>query len=61
MEVEQPCTCPYCWQNITFMLDLSVPGQTYVQDCEVCCNPITISYTVDNGTVSHFDAQTLDG
>jgi hypothetical protein len=28
------------------VLDLSVRKQTYVEDCEVCCNPIEISYAV---------------
>jgi len=44
------------------VLDLSVPGQTYVEDCEVCCNPIEISYSVDvdQGTVSRFTARVLE-
>jgi len=28
------------------VLDLSVRRQSYVEDCEVCCNPIEISYAV---------------
>ena len=27
------------------MLDLSVDQQIYVEDCEVCCRPLEISYT----------------
>jgi hypothetical protein len=26
------------------VLDLSQGGQTYVEDCEVCCRPLQISY-----------------
>jgi cysteine-rich CPXCG protein len=26
------------------VLDLSVRRQSYVEDCEVCCNPIEVSY-----------------
>ena len=33
-------TCPYCWQTISMVLDASVPEHTYVEDCEVCCQPI---------------------
>lgn len=32
--------CPYCWEEISFLLDTSILEQTYVEDCEVCCNPI---------------------
>ena len=30
--------------------------QTYVEDCEVCCNPIQISYSCENGKVKGFKA-----
>lgn len=32
--------CPYCWENISILLDTSVSNQTYIEDCEVCCNPL---------------------
>ncbi|MDB4293142.1 CPXCG motif-containing cysteine-rich protein [Maribacter sp.] len=34
--------CPYCWEEISMLLDPSVTVQTYVEDCEVCCNPIEV-------------------
>lgn len=43
------------------LMDLSVPAQEYVEDCEVCCNPIMISFQVENNEISYFDAfQALD-
>ena len=36
MEIEHFFTCPYCWQEISFVLDLSVAQQNYIEDCEVC-------------------------
>ena len=42
------------------VLDLSVRRQTYVEDCEVCCNPIEISYSVNNDTLSNFAAKVLE-
>jgi hypothetical protein len=42
------------------VLDLSVRRQTYVEDCEVCCNPIEISYTADGETISTFRSQKLE-
>ncbi len=52
-------TCPYCWQQISMLLDLSVRRDSYVEDCEICCNPITISYQAEQGNVVMFDAQPL--
>ncbi|MGF1559804.1 MAG: CPXCG motif-containing cysteine-rich protein [Flavobacteriaceae bacterium] len=34
--------CPYCWEEISMLLDPSIGRQTYVEDCEVCCNPMEI-------------------
>ena len=52
-------TCPYCWQQISMVLDTSVEDQTYVEDCEVCCKPIEIHYSVGEDTVVNFAARTL--
>ena len=37
--------CPYCWEEVSMLVDPSVRQQTYVEDCEVCCNPIELSVT----------------
>jgi len=42
------------------VLDLSIRSQTYVEDCEVCCNPIEITYSVQNDTLAEFAAKTLE-
>ena len=52
-------TCPYCWQTISMVLDTSVGVQTYVEDCEVCCQPIEISYRIEEEALADFDAKTL--
>lgn len=39
--------CPYCAQVVEVLVDPSVPAQEYVEDCEVCCRPITLTVTVD--------------
>src|SRR6202011_2743761 len=43
--------CPYCGERISMVLDTSVKGQTYVEDCEVCCQPIEVRYTVKDDEV----------
>jgi transcription elongation factor Elf1 len=52
--------CPYCGEEISMVLDLSVRRQTYVEDCEVCCNPIEISYDVEENNLSSFAAKVLE-
>ncbi len=39
------------------VLDLSIEGQTFVEDCEVCCNPIELTYSVTDNEVTDFNAQ----
>lgn len=48
--------CPYCWEQISMLLDTSVLKQTYVEDCEVCCNPIQITTSFDLDTLKEFEA-----
>ena len=42
------------------VLDTSVRSQTYVEDCEVCCHPIELRYTVEEGMVTGFQARVLE-
>ncbi|MGB2635293.1 MAG: CPXCG motif-containing cysteine-rich protein [Candidatus Acidiferrum sp.] len=58
--MEHSFNCPYCGEEISMVLDLSVRRQTYVEDCEVCCRPIEISYSVEDDELSGFDAKALE-
>lgn len=60
MEIEHFFTCPYCWQEISFVLDLSAGEQCYIEDCEVCCRPIQIRYSADGDDVAGFEAEAID-
>ncbi len=60
MEIEHFFTCPYCWQEISFVLDLSIEEQSYVEDCEVCCHPIKIKYTAENMELKSFGAEDVE-
>jgi len=42
------------------ILDISIRRQTYIEDCEVCCQPIQISYSVEDDSLTNFDAKTLE-
>ncbi|RNC92683.1 MAG: CPXCG motif-containing cysteine-rich protein [Allomuricauda sp.] len=41
--VEHFFQCPYCWEEISMLLDTSIAHQSYVEDCEVCCNPMEVT------------------
>lgn len=51
--------CPYCWEEISFLLDPSVTKQAYVEDCEVCCNPIEVMASFENSELVVFEAKEL--
>jgi hypothetical protein len=43
-------TCPHCWQQVSILVDLSISGrQSFVEDCEVCCNPLAFELEVARG------------
>lgn len=54
--MEYQFNCPYCWQEITFLLDISEHKQAYIEDCEVCCNPISIRFELEDGEIKLFEA-----
>lgn len=37
--------CPYCGQPFEAIIDTS--NQDYIEDCAVCCRPITFTLRVD--------------
>lgn len=57
---EQFFTCPHCWEEISMLIDTSVSFQKYVEDCEVCCNPIEIIATCENGELIGFNVSKID-
>ncbi|MEM9141602.1 MAG: CPXCG motif-containing cysteine-rich protein [Bacteroidota bacterium] len=57
--IEHFFQCPYCWAQISMLLDPSVPEQTYVEDCEVCCNPIEVVPQFRDNSLVGFKANEL--
>jgi hypothetical protein len=37
---EKSVECPYCGESIDVLIDESDAGQSYIEDCQVCCRPI---------------------
>jgi hypothetical protein len=51
----QPRTvqCPYCGESFETTIDLSAGATSYIEDCQVCCQPIEFSVEVaDDGTLA---------
>ena len=40
--------CPYCWERYETQVDLSGGSFSYVEDCQVCCQPIQLSCEIDD-------------
>lgn len=53
MENTAEYTCAYCGElNVTFV-DISAGGQqSYVEDCQVCCQPNVLFLTIDEETLN---------
>jgi len=43
--IEKLITCPYCGENIEVLVDIADLNQRYIEDCQVCCKPITFLIT----------------
>ena len=44
---EKRCHCPHCAEPISIVVDSSAGHQTYIEDCQVCCQPMEITLEVD--------------
>ena len=55
LETEKKFKCPYCFERISMLVDLSENGtQEYIEDCEVCCQPIQIHFEVQGHQLASF-------
>ena len=54
--IEQYFDCPHCWENQLKMIDSSIEIQKFIEDCEVCCNPIEFDLVVKNNLIELFSA-----
>ena len=54
-------TCPYCWERISMILDYSEKESIYIEDCEVCCRPIEISFHFVGEKLITFDGVKIEG
>ena len=52
-------TCPYCGEEVEIYVEPDTRG-SFVQDCEVCCNPWRVSVSHDDDE-RYVDVSRADG
>jgi phage terminase large subunit GpA-like protein len=49
--IEANITCPHCGEVFSLQIDTSQSEQSLVEDCTVCCRPITLTIRSEPGEV----------
>lgn len=53
--------CPYCGEPFETLIDVSAGSAAYIEDCQVCCQPIELSIAVtDSGRLQSVRASRGD-
>jgi transcription elongation factor Elf1 len=52
--------CPYCWEQVSILVDYSQGQQKYIEDCEVCCNPIEFRIQCTSQKIVDFQVQNIE-
>ena len=53
--------CPYCGEMLDLSVDLSAGSQDYIEDCQVCCEPMEVHVEVAaDGTLQRVAARRQD-
>lgn len=48
---ERKLYCPYCGERISIVVDASAGSQSYIEDCQVCCQPMQVQVDIDDGEI----------
>jgi transcription elongation factor Elf1 len=59
---ERAFGCPACGAEISVLLETFAEKAThdYIEDCEVCCRPLSIRYTSADHEIESFRVTTTD-
>ncbi len=58
---EAAVTCPYCGEEISLAVDLSEDRQDYIEDCPVCCHPMRVLVSAEDGELVDIQVDRSDG
>lgn len=53
---ERKVHCPFCGEGISIVVDTSAGSQSYIEDCQVCCQPMQVRVDVDDGELQSVTA-----
>lgn len=42
------------------LIDPSINAQQYIEDCEVCCNPMELRIELEEGEIISFEARSIE-
>jgi hypothetical protein len=57
----QEFLCPYCCENVGAAIDLTAGSRSYIEDCQVCCQPYELTLEIDErGELTRLDVQRSD-
>lgn len=57
----QRLQCPYCGECFETQVDVSSGSTSYIEDCQICCQPIQLTVEVDDtGALSAVTARRGD-
>lgn len=48
--------CPHCWEKFTIEVDTTQADSETVEDCSVCCSPMTLRILCHSGQVTSIEA-----
>ena len=53
--------CPYCAESYETPIDLTTGSSTFIEDCQVCCQPIELEARLgEDGAVESLAVRRLD-
>ncbi len=55
---ERRVYCPFCGEPITIVVDPSAGSQSYVEDCQVCCQPMQVRVEAADGELLSVQVET---
>jgi transcription elongation factor Elf1 len=47
--IDKRIHCPFCAEPMSIVIDLSAGDQSYIEDCQVCCQPMQVTFETDQG------------
>ena len=52
--IEYYFDCPHCLVIQLKLIDSSINNQSFIEDCEVCCNPLDFNLSIQNNNIVSF-------